>query len=264
MTALATPGAAAPASDENHDDEIDDVDDADTEGDEAEDAGNDEDASPESAGVDSTPIAMPSLEPVAIQGIFRGLAMIIPEKTTLLLAIAKLANGDLRVTVQPPPAPDEPAETVLPLTVTASAEDLDAEFVNAFSAYKPARDYATASAAEIARATKAAADKTRLEAEARRKKTASTTSPSGARKPSGMLIVKTTPATAAIKVAANDGKTHDVTSGGKITLAVGKATITATLAGHNSRLTTVTIANGATETVELELPACEPSLFGGA
>jgi PRTRC genetic system protein E len=201
---------------------------------------------------------MPSLDPAEIQPVFAGLASIIPVKGTLLLAIAKLANGDLRVTVQPPPAVDEPAESVLPLTVTGTVEELDAEFVSAFSVYKPAREYAVASAAEIARQTKVAADKSRADAEARRNKA---TTPAAGRKPSGTLIVKTTPPNATIKVAANDGKTHSPKSGDALPIAIGKATITATLAGHNTKLQTVTIANGKSETIELDLPAAEPSLF---
>jgi PRTRC genetic system protein E len=240
----------------------DDNDDAD---DEQQQQQHDDDAADDDTAADATPVAaisepivMPTLDPAAIQPVFAGLASIIPPKGTLLLAIAKLSNGELRVTVQPPPAEGEPSETVLPLTVTGSVAELDADFVAAFAQYKPARDYASASAAEIARATKVAADQTRIDAEARRKKT---TTPTGARKPSGTLTVTTTPTNAVIKVAANDGKTHDAKSGQKLTLAVGKATITATLAAHNTKLATVTIASGKHEALELTLPAAEPSLF---
>jgi PRTRC genetic system protein E len=261
MTALATGALAleAPVNDteeeivENEDDDNDEDESADDDSDEAA-----EDAVPAAEPASAEPIVMPSLEPAKIQPVFAGLASIIPVKGTLLLAIAKLANGDLRVTVQPPPAVDEPAESVLPLTVTGTVEELDAEFVSAFSVYKPAREYAVASAAEIARQTKVAADKSRSDAEARRNKA---TTPTAARKPSGTLIVKTTPPNATIKVAANDGKTHSPKSGDSLPIAIGKATITATLAGHNTRLQTVTIANGKTETIELDLPAAEPSLF---
>jgi PRTRC genetic system protein E len=262
MTALAT-GAPAPAATDNPPaDELDEIEDEDAD-ESAYDETTDDDTEPEAtesgaAPVSAEPIVMPSLDSAPFQPVFAGLASIIPTKGTLLLAIAKLANGDLRVTVQPPPAPDEPAETVLPLTVTGTAEELDAEFVNAFAVYKPSREYATASAAEIARQTKVAADKARNEAEARRNKT--TTSSVG-RKPSGTLTITTTPADAAIKIAANDGKTRDAKSGQKLTLPVGKATITATLAGRNTKLATVTIANGKDETLALDLPAAEPSLF---
>jgi PRTRC genetic system protein E len=260
MSELATEAAASAATDNQTNDEIDDVDEVEDE-DETDD---DEDADEEPvtrAAASAEPIPMPPLDPAHIQPVFAGLASIIPAKGTLLLAIAKLANGNLRVTVQPPPAADEPAETVLPLTVTGTVEELDAEFVNAFAAYKPAREYATASAAEITRATKVAADHARADAEAKRNKTSSSTV---GRKPAGTLIVTTTPPNAAIKIAANDGKTHDANSGQKVALAVGKATITATLAGHGTKLATVTIANGKTETLELTLVQALPSLFAEA
>jgi len=261
MTALASDVPAESALDTTP---VDDEDIAEEEDDTDASADNDDDDDDTDAPADepvvasAEPIVMPTLDPAPIQPVFAGLASIVPAKGTLLLAIAKLASGELRVTVQPPPAPDEPAETVLPLTVTGTVEELDTQFVDAFAAYKPSRDYATASAAEIARQTKVAADKSRSEAEARRNKTTTSTA---SRKPSGTLTVTTTPANAAIKIAANDGKTHDAKSGQKLTLVVGKATITATLAGHNTKLATVTIANGKHETLALDLPAAEPSLF---
>jgi len=269
MTTLATPatsgdaqtGAHAPAAAEEDVERVDDTDVEAVPQDDADDADDqDDDDEPEAvAPASSTPIALPSLDPVAVTGVFRGLALLLTTKgTTLLLAIAKTADEKLRVTIQPPPAPDEPASTVLPLTVVATAEEMDAQFVTALGTYKPARDYAAASAAETARATKAAADRARAEAEAKRKKP----SP-GARagKPSGTLVVTTVPASATITVADNDGKSHTPASAQSLTLPVGKATVTATAEGHKTRVTTVTIALGKTETLALEMPAHEPSLF---
>ena len=259
MSTLVPEAPDSAAADQETDEElIDESIDDDQSDNEADDSDSDDDeAVPEAEVASSRLIALPSLEPIAVQPVFAGLASLIDPKSTLLLAIAKLSNGQLRVTVQPSPAKDEPAETVLPLSVTGTIEELDREFVEAFAAYKPARDYAVASAAETVRATKAAADQARADADAKRNKI----STSSGRKPSGTLIVKTTPADAAITVAANDGKTHKAKSGESLSLPVGKATITATLAGHGTKLSTVTIANGKTETIELDLPAAEPSLF---
>ena len=207
----------------------------------------------------ATPIALPALDPVAVDGVFRGLAMLLTQKgTTLLLGIAKTGDERLRVTVQLPPASDEPAESVIPLTLVATPEEMDTQFVTALASYKPGRDYATASAAEIVRATKAAADQSRAAAEAKRKNATST---SRSHKPSGALIVTTVPANATITVAGNDGRSLTAASARPLTLPVGKATITATAEGHKTRITTVTIAQGKTEKLDLDLPSAEPSLF---
>ena len=231
--------------------ERDDVDDG--EGDEEEE--DDAAAAPAA----TSPIALPALDPVAVDGVFRGLATLLTQKgATLLLGIAKTGDERLRVTVQLPPASDEPAESVIPLTLVATPEEMDTQFVTALASYKPARDYAAASAAEIVRATKAAADQSRAAAEAKRK---SATATSRSHKPSGTLIVTTVPATATITVAGNDGKSLTATSAQPITLPVGKATITATAEGHKTRVATVSIAQGKTEKLELDLPSAEPSLF---
>ncbi len=249
------------SSPEVADNDSDDVEE-DTENDDELGEDDDEPVLPEEAGsVTALETPMPSLEPVPVTGIFHGLALL-AEHGTLIFAIAKLKDGQLRVTVQPTPAKDEPASTAIPIVVVGTPDELETTFVRELSAYAPARAYAVASAAAIVAQTKAAADaarnKPRTSPTTKLSPTAHgkapvPTAPTGPKKGFGFLTITTTPDDAIITVADERGKKHTFKSGVKTEVALGKATVTATRDKHKTRLSTVNVTiDGAT--LELDLP----------
>ena len=122
------------------------------------------------------------------------LASSIPAKQSLLLAIVRVDDEQLLVTIQPTPT-DKDKGTALPLQVKGKPEEIDAALLTALETYLPAREFVIQTAQEVADATKAAAEKAKAEA----------TKPKTPAKP----VAKTPPKSTPAKSARNAGQSGD-------------------------------------------------------
>jgi PRTRC genetic system protein E len=228
--------------------------------------------------LEPAPIVLPSPEPISITGLFAGLSLLAEENgAPLLLAIAKMKDGELRVSVQPPVKKDEPNGSALPIIVCGTPDELDRHILEALGSYVPARNYAVASVDAVAQNIKKAADAAR--AKTAKKTTVSgsngssitqeSTKPAGTRgaapaapvppapvvkKGFGLLTVIATPAAASIRVTDSKGKTHTPESGHELTCVEGRATVTVSHSGYGTKLQAVTVSP-TPQTITIELPA---------
>ena len=225
----------------NADDAAEDENDSDDAG------GDDDDADDETpnaaaepaAPVDMTPIPPP--EPRVIVGFVRGLAeMLVAGKGTLLLAIAKLDDEQILVTIQPPEITSSNAPALPPLQVKGTPAEIDEQLLDSLAHYVPAVEFSVKTAAQIAAETAAAATTARTSAAT--KKPVSTLSSSAARPTPGktsMLVVKCNKKDAAVAVTDEAGKVHDVTIAKTTSLPRGKYTITVSRDGFASQTKTI-------------------------
>jgi PRTRC genetic system protein E len=207
-------------------------------------------ATPEEvATIDCTP---KPIVPRAQLGIIRGLAASLAVAGTLVLVIAKVAENELLVTVQPIAGEKEDAASALPIQVNGTPDELDEKLIDALAHYVPAREIVTQTAAEIAQATVAAAARQKAEnikrQEAYKPKTRT-----------AQLTVKVTPAEATITVADTTGKTHEVKVGKPTTLPIGKYTIAAAAPNYIANTTTLLLSKN--ETTELKLEESKELAF---
>ncbi len=203
----------------------------------------------------AAPLEVPSPEPVA--GLIQGLAESIAVKGSLVLAITKLEDESLLVSIQPMKTTDESAGAALPLQVTGSPAEIDASLLDALAHYVPARKLAIQTAAEIALATTTAAQTAREQAAKRAE--ASKPKPK-----TGTLCVKVTPKDAVIKVTDSAGKAYGVTQGKRAALPVGRYTITVEKDGHEPETTTATVGASPVD-ISVDLKLANLALdFGGA
>lgn len=231
--------------------------------------------------VEPAPIVMPSPDPITVTGLFAGLSLLSgANESPMILAIAKMQNGELRVSVQPPVKKDEPNGSALPLIVCGTPEELDLHFLAALGTYVPARNYAVASVDAVAQSIKNAADAARTKTakktttgngtaitQEKTKQSGTATAAAAApvppapvvKKGFGLLTVVTTPAGAAIRVVDSKGKTHTPESGHELTCAEGRATVTITAQNFNTKLQAVTIGPSP-QTLTIDLVAL-PGLF---
>ncbi len=246
---------AAPDEAEERDDE-DTPDDDDTEGDETANAA----AEPEAA-APSEPINY-EVEPAPVTGIIRGLAETIPAKSTLLLAIAKLENGDLLVTIQPPKA-DKEGDPALPLQVKGTPTEIDASLVDALAHYVPARHIAIKTAEQIARDT---ADRSKKAADAAKARTTTSVNAgsSASKKKTPSLTVRVDPKDATLRVVDGADVAQTVKHGVKATVAKGRYVITVAKLGYDTETKTVVVGDGPQD-VTITLKQLEQTaLFGGS
>jgi PRTRC genetic system protein E len=243
----------APDDVEEHD-EDDSTDDGETHGDETPGAAEPEAAAP------SEPINY-DVEPAPVTGIIRGLAETIPAKGTLLLAIAKLENGDLLVTIQPPKT-DKEGDPALPLQVKGTPTEIDATLVDALAHYVPARNIALKTAEQIARDT---ADRSKKAAEAAKARTTTSVNGSaGAKKKTPSLTVRVEPNDATLRVVDGGDVAQTVKHGVKASVAKGRYVITVAKLGYETETKTVVVGDGPQD-VTITLKQLEQTaLFGGS
>jgi PRTRC genetic system protein E len=229
--------------------------------------------------LEPAPIVLPSPDPIAITGLFAGLSLLAEENgAPLLLAIAKMKDGEIRVSVQPPVKKDEPNGSALPIIVCGTPDELDRHILEALGSYVPARNYAVASVDAVAQSIKNAADAARAKSAKKptttvagssitqeSTKTASARGANGAapaapvppapvvKKGFGLVTVVAAPAGASIRVTDSKGKTHTPESGHELTCVEGRATITVSQSGYGTKLQAVTVSP-TPQTITIELP----------
>ncbi len=243
----------APDDVEEHD-EDDTADDDETHGDETPGAAEPEAAAP------SDPINY-DVKPAPVTGIIRGLAETIPAKGTLLLAIAKLDNGDLLVTIQPPKT-DKEGDPALPLQVKGTPTEIDATLVDALAHYVPARNIALKTAEQIARDT---ADRSKKAAEAAKARTTtSVNGAAGAKRKMPSLTVCVEPNDATLRVVDGADVAQTVKHGVKATVTKGRYVITVAKLGYETETKSVVVGDGPQD-VTITLKQLEQTaLFGGS
>jgi PRTRC genetic system protein E len=204
--------------------------------------------------------ALPSLDPVTIEPIFASLRGLLPTtKQTVLLGVAMVDDATMRVSIQPSPAEGEDATTIVPLILTGPVDEIDAIFAEAMSHYRPARNYAVATAQQIAHDQKVASDAAaRKAADDRAKRTTTST---GSVNAQNRLTVTVTPPDALVRVADEKGKTHVLKSGVSTPVAAGKATMTVSKTGFKTQIDTLTIRGNTTRTIAL-VADNQTTLFG--
>lgn len=209
--------------------------------------------------VDKLKETLPTPTPQDQEGIIRGLASTLSVAGTLLLVIAKTAEDQLLVTIQPQCGKEDAPGTAVPLQVVGTPEEIDTKLIAELSHFVPARVIATASAKEVADLTAKAAQAQREEAS---KKAAETRKSYSAPK-TGALTVKVTPDDATISVKdSNDKEQTPAAANGKTRwLPYGKYTVTASKEGYESQTIPVTISSTA-QKPEITLTVAAPSLFG--
>ncbi|MFY9781449.1 MAG: PRTRC system protein E, partial [Candidatus Baltobacteraceae bacterium] len=209
--------------------------------------------------------AAPQIEPQAVTGVVRGLADTLRPNETLLLAVTRLDDDQLLVSIQPPRADKEgAAKSNVPMQVTGTPEEIDTQLVEALAHYVPARKFVIATAEEAARQTAAAAAKEKAEADRRRQErsTGKTSKPTPAPKPkTGELLVGLTPRDATLTVTDHAGKEHPVRRGEIAKLPIGAYTIVASKEGFEEAKRTVTIVEDPKQIVAIELAPTAPTLF---
>jgi PRTRC genetic system protein E len=245
----------APDDVEEHDEDETADDDDKTHGDETPGAA----AEPEAA-APSEPINY-HVEPAPVTGIIRGLAETIPAKGTLLLAIAKLENGDLLVTIQPPKT-DKEGDPALPLQVKGTPTEIDASLVDALAHYVPARHIAVKTAEQIARDT---ADRSKKAAEAAKARTTtSVNAGSASKKKTPSITVRVEPKDATLRVVDGADVAQTVKHGVKATVAKGRYVIAVAKLGYETETKTVVVGDGPQD-VTITLKQLEQTaLFGGS
>ncbi len=219
-----------------------------------------EDAARQAQEILERKIDVPDAE--AVNGIIQGLAKMIPLKGTALVAIAKLSDDVLLVTIQPARGENESAETVIPLQVKGSPSEIDAELVAALADYVPARELALRTAGEIKEATALAAQ---AQKDAAAKKAAETRkSRTSAPPKNATLNVSVTPADATIRITGSDGKEQTIPNGKNTYLAAGKYTLEVSKPEHDTHTASLTLVAFKTERCEITLKQTnQQSLFTG-
>lgn len=188
-------------------------------------------------------------------GIVRGLSSTLAENGTLLIVIAKQADGNLLVTIQPAVTDDDAPGTVIPLQVIGTPEEIDTKLIAELAHYVPARALALASGKEIAELTTIASQAQR---DAAAKKAADARRPAAKQ---GALTVTVTPKDAKVTVKDAGGKEQPYAANGKARwLSYGTYKVTASRDGFDDQTVTVTVSNAPQKT-EITLKSSEPSLF---
>ena len=197
------------------------------------------------------PIALPVQRDVP--GLIRGLAeMLASSKGTLILAIAKLGDDQLLVTIQPPAPDGDKIAALPPLQVKGSPAELDEQLLDALSHYVPAVEYATKTAAQIAAETTAIATTARTTATAKRTSTPSKPTPRAPIAKTTRLTVRTKPRLASLTLVDAAETSHDIEAGKPITLPRGKVTVTASAEGFEQKSKTIALTS-MSQVVTLEL-----------
>jgi PRTRC genetic system protein E len=210
-------------------------------------------ASTDSLQASVVPAIIPQAQPGLIRGLAKGLAI----NGTLLLAIAKMSETELLVTIQPPAGNKAFGGAALPLQVSGSPEEIDAEMLEALAHYAPAREFVASVAKDVAERSAAAAQRTQDEAEKKRVATpASTPKPK-----SEKLLVTVKPPGAVLIVVNASNAAQNVEIGKRATLPVGKYTITATFAGYETHTASLNLAKA--EKIDIVLKQPEPWLLAG-
>lgn len=194
---------------------------------------------------DATPSSVETPQPIVLSGIIQGLAASLAVKGTLLLAIAKLSDQEILVTIQPTPAEKESHAAAIPLQVAGSPAEIDANLVSALAQYVPARTLSIATAEAIAQQTAQAAAKAKDDA-ARRAE---------AYKPkpkTGRLRVNVDQKDATLVVTDAAGKTYPVDIRKQSILPVGKYTISVAKEYHDTHTEVVTVGSTPT-TIDVTL-----------
>jgi PRTRC genetic system protein E len=241
---------------EQHDEDDDDE----TQGDETHSDETPGAADEPEAAAPSEPIKY-EVEPAPVTGIIRGLAETIRAKGTLLLAIAKLENGDLLVTIQPPKT-DKEGDPALPLQVKGTPTEIDASLVDALAHYVPARHIAVKTAEQIARDT---ADRSKKAAEAAKARTTtSVNAGSGSKKKTPSLTVHVEPKDATLRVVDGADVAQTVKHGVKATVAKGRYVITVAKLGYETETKTVVVGDGPQDLTITLKQLEQTALFGGS
>lgn len=208
--------------------------------------------------VDKLKEPVPTPTPQDQEGIVRGLASTLAVSGTLLLVIAKTAEDQLLVTIQPQCGKDDAPGTAVPLQVIGTPEEIDTKLIEELSHFVPARVIATTSAKEVADLTAKAAQAQRDEAS---KKAAETRKSYTAPK-TGALTIKVMPEDATVSVKDSSDKEQAHAANGKTRwLPYGKYTVTASKDGYEAQTITVTTSSTA-QKPEITLTEAAPSLFG--
>lgn len=192
--------------------------------------------------VASEPVTVP--QPTAPSNIIRGLAESLPANGTLMLVIARLDEHAILVTIQPAVQSEEAA--TIPIQVTGSPDEIDANLVEALAHYVPARKLIITSAAEIAKASASAAQKQKDDAAKR----------AAASKPkpkTNFVTIKVAPKDAKLTVKDSAQKAISVAAGKRTALPLGKYTVLAEKAEFGTETATFTLTAAKVETVELTL-----------
>ncbi len=250
--------AGTPDDETLEDDVVVDSEDDDT----ADNSGGEEAEADNGAESDAEP---PSIEPAAVTGVVRGLADTLGPNETLLLAITRLDDDKLLVSIQPPRADKEgAAKSNVPMQVTGTPQEIDTQLVEALAHYVPARKFVIATAEETAQQTAAAAAKEKADAEKRRQErsTGKPAKAAPAPKPkTGELLVGLTPREATLTVADQTGREHAVRRGEIAKLPIGTYTIAVSKDGFDECRRTVTIVEDPKQIVTIELTPTAPTLF---
>ena len=262
-TTLDTANPPAEAEDES----IDILDDADVDSDDDQTgaAGVDDDATASEdddgaagpieplAAIAPPPEPIPLPVPREVPGLIRGLAeMLASTKGTLILAIAKLSEDQLLITIQPPPPEGDTIATLPPLQVKGSPAELDEKLLDALSHYVPAVEFATKTAAQIASETAAIATAARTSATAKRTSTPSKPAARAAVVKTTRLTVRAKPRAASLTLVDAAEKSHDIEVGKPISLPRGKVTITASAEGFEQKSKTLSLTS-VTQVTTIEL-----------
>jgi PRTRC genetic system protein E len=267
---------------EEHDDSADEKDAADEDA-SADGAGDGADVATRTAAEEPTPIPDPVRTPVPalIQGLAKILGM-----TSLMILIQPTTDDQVLLTIQPTPAKGEPVVTAQPLQVIGTPAEIDEQLLEALADYIPARQFAIATAEQVAAKTTNAAKASAAAASRKTAPTATTTTtaakttstrtekkkaerkhaPRAAAPPPATpktvgLTINVTPATASLKVVDHKNKIHKATLGDATTLPPGSYIITASCESYKTKIEQVKLEIGKPQTLSIELPEAAPTLF---
>jgi PRTRC genetic system protein E len=205
----------------------------------------------------STDLDPASVHPQRQTGIIAGLAATLEIGSATVLAIARTGENDIVVSIQPQAGKGD-AATALPIQVSGTPEEIDAQLLDALAHYVPARQFVNRTAAQVAADTTKAAAAAKKAADERR-----TTSGNGAKTRPALekLLVTATPQFCRLDVIDGGGKKHVVSNNKRVELPFGTYAITAKADGYVTETTTVKIEKDKPAKIELSLKRKEPSLL---
>jgi PRTRC genetic system protein E len=206
--------------------------------------------------------AVEDLDPNEVQpqvqtGIVAGLAATLTVGGAIMLAIAKTSDTEILISIQPQASKGD-ATTALPIQISGTPEEIDANLLDGLAHYVPARQFVNRTVEQIAADTTKAAAAAKKVADAKRAATA----PSPKTKIDVQkLLVNATPQFCKLSVLDAGGKKHVVNNNKRVDLPLGTYTITASADGYTNATATVALVKDRPEKVDITLKRDEPSLL---